>query len=427
MKLGSRLFLPGRRAARAGATVIIVCLLLGILAPAALAHTPSVTGSAECIAGEWVVTWTVTNSETTSGTNRTMTIDTLTLAPSGSVAGLAAGQQFAPQPTVGSTKTGTSTYPGSTSGTFTLTVVADWDDGGPQNVTSDPPASVTLDGSCTTPAAPSAAIAQADCAKGGVEITFTNTGGETAVFQVFKGSNPTPIDTRTVLAGDLPLTVLYTMAENETATFKVTSGSYEISETRTLDCFKPSAIVTLECVTPYGAKVVATNSGQLPGTFVVTKNGTQIDSFQVAAGATETRKYPLADEERATFEVTGLATSQEVFNNCLEILGLKAKRPLGVPVAAAAAAAQLPATGSNSTFPLLALALGLIGAGTVLVSTANRRPGGTLKFYPASRLVVAGGPTPFANLLKTRAPQPPSADSTRVPAMRPGIVKARGT
>lgn len=66
----------------------------------------------------------------------------------------------------------------------------------------------------------------------------------------------------------------------------------------------------------------------------------QIDSFSVGGGATVTKKYEMADEETATFAVTGfgLNESKSITNNCLEILGLKQKAP-------AAAAAALPATG----------------------------------------------------------------------------------
>ena len=121
-------------------------LIIGTALPA-LAHHPELSGVVACTSGQQIITWTVKNSETTTGSNRTMTIDQLSVS-SGSVVGLAVGAVFPPQPKVGSVKTATTTLSGTKTGTVTLTVRADWY-GGSQDVVRS--TSVTLAGGCTVP------------------------------------------------------------------------------------------------------------------------------------------------------------------------------------------------------------------------------------------------------------------------------------
>ena len=95
-------------------------------AAVALANHPILSGQAACNQGQFVITWTVQNSETTiasGGTGRTMTISALSVAPGSlPVSGISVGQVLQPQPLSGSSATGTTTVPGSTTGNVTLSV-----------------------------------------------------------------------------------------------------------------------------------------------------------------------------------------------------------------------------------------------------------------------------------------------------------------
>jgi hypothetical protein len=120
---------------------------LTVFAAPAFAHHPIVSGTVECAEnGHQIITWTVSNSETVSGTNRTMTLDQVHVS-SGSVSGIGVGTAFPPSALSNSTRTATTDLPGDQTGNVTLQVRGDWSSGGPQNVsvTSDP---VHLKGEC---------------------------------------------------------------------------------------------------------------------------------------------------------------------------------------------------------------------------------------------------------------------------------------
>ena len=125
---------------------VIGGLVVGTALPA-FAHHPELSGIVACTSGQQVITWTVRNSETTSGSNRTMTIDQIS-ATSGTVEGLVVGTVFPPQPKAGSVRTATTTVSGTKTGSVTLTVRGDWA-GGSQNVVRT--VRVTLPGGCTVP------------------------------------------------------------------------------------------------------------------------------------------------------------------------------------------------------------------------------------------------------------------------------------
>ena len=121
-------------------------LVVGTALPA-LAHHPELSGSVACTNGQQIITWTIKNSESTSGSNRTMVVDQISVS-AGTVVGVAVNAVFPPKPTSGSVKTATTTFSGTNTGPVTLTVRADWI-GGSQNVVRT--ASVTLPGQCTVP------------------------------------------------------------------------------------------------------------------------------------------------------------------------------------------------------------------------------------------------------------------------------------
>jgi uncharacterized protein YeaC (DUF1315 family) len=102
----------------------------------AWAHYPVVSGTSACASGQYVITWTVKNSEST----QKMTVDVATVT-SGTVTGLLG--EYAG----GVSRTATTTLPGTQTGTVTLSVHGTWPDG----VKATKTASVVLAGDCKPP------------------------------------------------------------------------------------------------------------------------------------------------------------------------------------------------------------------------------------------------------------------------------------
>lgn len=109
-------------------------LLLHSLVFPAAAHHAVLSSSYGCdqSTGMWRITWTIENSETRSGSNRWMKLNTFSVPPSSvsgntlSVDGLADGMWFPPQPDAGSAVTATTLIPGSFNGAITLSVRNTW-------------------------------------------------------------------------------------------------------------------------------------------------------------------------------------------------------------------------------------------------------------------------------------------------------------
>lgn len=102
----------------------------------AWAHYPVVSGSAACSSGEYRVTWTVRNSES----SLTMTVDKASVTL-GTVSGLTGAYGG------GASRTAQTTLPGTTAATVTLSVHGTWPDG----VSTTRTAAVALAGTCTAP------------------------------------------------------------------------------------------------------------------------------------------------------------------------------------------------------------------------------------------------------------------------------------
>jgi len=122
---------------------------ISLLATPAFANFPMVSGSVACKSGHQKVTWTVTNSESTDGTNRSMTLEAVSVSQ-GSVSGLSVGQVLPPQPLAGSTVTGTTMLSGTSTGSVTLTVTGHFyeSDGSDTGLVDTESATVTLPGGC---------------------------------------------------------------------------------------------------------------------------------------------------------------------------------------------------------------------------------------------------------------------------------------
>lgn len=156
-----------------GAALAMCTIIVGVTAIPAFAHHPIVSGNIVCNeqTGNYDVTWTVANG---NWEGRTMTLD----QSNRSAVPLSS---YAPD----ESKSYTESLPGTTTGTTTLTVRGDWNNGGPQNVVNS--ASLESGGTCQTPAQPAITVSKGcpQSAQVGEEITYTirvtNSGDEDLV------------------------------------------------------------------------------------------------------------------------------------------------------------------------------------------------------------------------------------------------------
>jgi LPXTG-motif cell wall-anchored protein len=152
----------------------------------------------------------------------------------------------------------------------------------------------------------------------------------------------------------------------------------------TMDCFKPGATVKNSCVEGGGAVLTFTNTGESLVQLEVKKNGAVIDTVSVATGATETRTYPMAEDETATFRVTGGgfdSGDQQVTHNCVEATTTTTTPPTTTPPTTTPDTVEgnqvvrgttLPRTGSASTTGLTTMAGLLLIVGGLMMALANR-------------------------------------------------------
>ncbi|HEV7687980.1 MAG TPA: hypothetical protein VGQ80_15505 [Acidimicrobiia bacterium] len=151
----------------------------------AWAHYPVVSGTKVCaISGQYVVTWTVKNSEST----QKMTVDAATVT-SGTVAGLLG--QYAG----GASRTGTTTLPGTQTGTVTLSVHGTWPDG----VKATKTAVVTLAGDCKPPVTTTTTTSTTTTTR--PPVTTTTTSAPTTTTTVAPTTTTTAAPTTTTTQG----------------------------------------------------------------------------------------------------------------------------------------------------------------------------------------------------------------------------------
>jgi hypothetical protein len=154
---------------------------------------------------------------------------------------------------------------------------------------------VSITHNCTNPGA----LVANSCADGGAVFTLTNTGVSPESFDVTKGG--AKIDTVTV-AGGGTVTKTYAMAEDETSTFRAKTADGFDSGDRSIthNCTNPGAVVADSC-SAGGAVFSLGNTGVSAESFVITKNGTTVDTVVVPAAATVTKTYAMAEDEVAVF------------------------------------------------------------------------------------------------------------------------------
>ncbi len=172
----------------------------------------------------------------------------------------------------------------------------------------------TLTRNCEQPHAD----ATVSCLAGGASLSFDNQGDSPTTFTVLKGQ--AQIDHFTVVGHDHTVRT-YPMHEDETATFTVTSpgGMTDVVTPLTFDCQRPSAMLSANDCSANGTTATLSNDGELPVTFTIRKGDTIIDTVEVAGRATETRTYPLHEDETATFTISApgmIDVTRQASRNC---------------------------------------------------------------------------------------------------------------
>lgn len=142
----------------------------------------------------------------------------------------------------------------------------------------------------------------------------------------------------------------------------------------TFDCVGPGATITHSCA--QGVVIEFANNGEAPTTLVVTKGGEVIDTVDLAGNGTATRTYPMAEDETATYRVTGTGydSGEQTFtHDCVAAESTTTTtEPDTVQGTEVVRSATLPRTGSSSTLPMSTVAGLLLMTGGVLLALANR-------------------------------------------------------
>ncbi|MEY2458458.1 MAG: hypothetical protein QOG30_288 [Acidimicrobiaceae bacterium] len=170
--------------------------------------------------------------------------------------------------------------------------------------------------------------------------------------------------------------VFVPFSEGETATVTVINtvdDSVIYSGEFTANCVDAGATITHSCADG-GVNVDFTNTGTESTQLTVTKGGVVIDTVTVAGGGTAHRTYPMAEDETATYRVTGggFDSGDVPFTHDCVLAESTTTIPDTVQGTEVARAATLPRTGSGSTLPFTTLAGLLVMTGGLLLALVNR-------------------------------------------------------
>jgi hypothetical protein len=225
------------------------------------------------------------------------------------------------------------------------------------------------------------AVATRSCTAGGVNIDLTNTKSGTAHFTVTVDGKSTNYD----VTSSTPKHFTQAVAEGKTVVITVTessAGTLIDHKSFTMDCVKPAVTVKNSCAKG-GADFTLTNNGESPANLQIKKNGAVIDSVTVAAGATVTKTYAMAEDETSVFRVIGGtfdSGDQSVTHDCVLAESTTTTPPTTAPPTTpptvqgteVVRGAALPRTGTASTLGLSAIAGLLLMVGGLLTAAANR-------------------------------------------------------
>ncbi len=209
---------------------------------------------------------------------------------------------------------------------------------------------------------PQTSSVQLECAEGGVVVLLTNDGASDTLVTVAGNEVAVPAGT----TAEAPLEVLVPVAENAAYDFAVVGDGLDQVFSGTANCLEPEPSVDQSVVCARGGVgVVLRNTGEDTATFVVASPALPDGDVTttVEAGATETVVVPLAEDTSTTLTVTSgdeVLFDGPVTRSCETVEG-----EVVTPT-------PLPRTGSE-TRSLLALAGGLLLAGSVLVNGGRRR------------------------------------------------------
>jgi LPXTG-motif cell wall-anchored protein len=189
------------------ATSVGTAAVVALSATPAYAHTVTASGTKNCVNGNWVVTWTVANSQY----DKFGVLTAVSHAPgSPALSTIVVDAQLPKKP---ATLTETVTLPGSTA-SASLTVTADWVGAPPKTST----AYLTLGGDCVPPAPEIDVDTSSDCDT--LTVTVTNTGNVPATGTVTSGSKTDNFS----LAAGAHTSFSYPGGAGVTATVTLTGG-----------------------------------------------------------------------------------------------------------------------------------------------------------------------------------------------------------
>jgi len=230
-------------------------------------------------------------------------------------------------------------------------------------VTADGQTAALYDATVTANCVDAHATITHTCASGGATVELTNPDGQSPAKFTITVDGVQLGGVVEVPAGGTQ-SVAIPVTEDKTSTISVTEATTGdallATETFTQDCVKPAVTITLSC--EKGATLAFTNTGELPVTLTVTKGGTVIDTVTVPAGGSISKDYALAEDETATFRVTGSGFDSgnlAATHDCTTVLPFETTRP-----------AALPRTGA-SIEPMLLLAGLLLAFGGMFVALGS--------------------------------------------------------
>jgi LPXTG-motif cell wall-anchored protein len=226
-----------------------------------------------------------------------------------------------------------------------------------------------------------------DCESDQAVIELTNGGENPATVNItFNGAASAAVIPAATNEGLGTATVTFPLEEGEAYTVTVTDATNDGALLATASwrqtCEVLAANITSECVESTNTGLVSvgvTNDGEEDAAITVTRDGTEIDSFTVAAGTGASREYAHQAGVPATFAVNGPSgelAATEVDVACVSPSVIE--RPRTSPPAASPApessAVALPETGAGEMQLLTALAGALLMAGGLLLGLSTRRP-----------------------------------------------------
>jgi LPXTG-motif cell wall-anchored protein len=235
------------------------------------------------------------------------------------------------------------------------------------------PPTVEASQSCTTDVGP------------GVDVAITNPDpNDTAIVDVLKNGVVSTRQKQVAVGETVDVLVPFGPNEHGTVSVNWTDSAGVIdpvieiyTHDFTFNCLDVNATITHSCAQG-GVDVNITNNGSETATMVVTKGGTLIDTVTVAGGGTEPRHYPMAEDETATYRVTGggFDSGDVVFTHDCVAAESSTTTPSTVPDTVEGTdvvrSTTLPRTGSSSTMSMSAMAGLLLMTGGLLLALANR-------------------------------------------------------